>query len=171
MSAGYKQDIVSVGKLVISSHHSPVLVIIPMICWRLLRMPTIIHVCKNVWEMACVPFCWPDLVFGRIEGLGVGGSAQNLPKFQIPYLTPKSVRYVEFTHLMVILKFGWKKMTPSWPTGALSLYQWICNISSTRTTKHNLNFDTYHLRNNPDWHSAFQRYRGLGVADGVFLTK
>ncbi len=34
----------------------------------------------------------------------------------------------------------------------LSLYPWILNILSICTTKHNLNFDTFYLRNIPDWH-------------------
>ncbi len=62
-----------------------------------------------------------------------------------------------------------------------SLYWWILNILSIHTTKHNLNFDTFYLMKYPFWlppnpntvgklrPSAFQRYKGLGVADRVFL--
>ena len=66
----------------------------------------------------------------------------------------------------------------------ISLYWWILNIIlSICTTKHNLNFDTFYLIKRLYWpppnfntvrklrFSAFQRYRGLGVADRVFLTK
>ncbi len=65
----------------------------------------------------------------------------------------------------------------------LSLYLLILNILSIRTTKHNLNFDTFYITKYPYWPPtnpnivgklrllAFQGYRGLGVANRVFLTK
>ncbi len=74
------------------------------------------------------------------------------------------------------------KKNSSWVT-LLSLYQWILNILSIRTTKHYLNFDTLYLMKYPVWPppnsntirklrlSAFQQYRGLGVADRVFLIE
>ncbi len=66
---------------------------------------------------------------------------------------------------------------------AISLYRWILNILSIRTTEHNLNFDTFYLMKYPSWPppnpntigklrlSAFQWYKNLGVMDRVFLTK
>ncbi len=68
---------------------------------------------------------------------------------------------------------------------ALNSYLFIgeYSILSIRTTKHNLNFNTFYLLKCPYWPppnpntvgklkvSAFQRYKGLGVADRVFLTK
>ncbi len=65
---------------------------------------------------------------------------------------------------------------------SLSLYQWVLNVLSICTTKHNLNFDTFYLMIYPYWPpqnpniieklrlSAFQWYQGLGVLDRVFLT-
>ncbi len=63
------------------------------------------------------------------------------------------------------------------------LYWWIFDLVGIRTIKHNFNFDTFYLMKWPYWPppnsntvgklrlSAFQRYRSLGVADRVFLTK
>ncbi len=49
----------------------------------------------------------------------LGGSAQNLPKFQIPYLTPKNVQTCWIHSPDGDPKVWLKKMTPSCPTGAL----------------------------------------------------
>jgi hypothetical protein len=59
-----------------------------------------------------------DMMFFQLV---VGGPAQKVPNFQMDCMGKKVTRIVAITHLMVMLKFGLKKSTPSCLTSSTKM--------------------------------------------------